>query len=65
MVMRATKIAFVLGVILLCAGIAIAAIAPAAVTWELKSKTLADKETLAVSPDGKLKLKVSLIKSLR
>jgi hypothetical protein len=55
MVMRATKIAFVLGVILLCAGIAIAAIAPAAVTWELKSKTLADKENLAVSPGWKTK----------
>jgi hypothetical protein len=55
MVTRATKIAFILGVILLCAGIVIAAVAPAAVTWEPKSKTLADKETLAVSPKWKTK----------
>lgn len=47
--MSVPKIVFILGVILFVAGIVIAMVAPATTTWEPKSRTLADEETLTVS----------------
>lgn len=51
--MRVSKILFIAGLIILIMGIIIAIIAPGAATWEPKSKTLVDRETLAVSAGWK------------
>lgn len=49
------KILFVLGVILLFAGIIIGMVAPKTATWKPESRTLADEETLTVSAGWKSK----------
>ncbi|MEM2930384.1 MAG: hypothetical protein QW797_05945 [Thermoproteota archaeon] len=49
------KILFIAGLIILIMGVIIAIIAPGAATWEPKSKTLVDRETLAVSAGWKTK----------
>ena len=55
---RAPKITFILGLITLILGIVLVFAIPASVTWEPKSKVIADQETLTASAGWKTKSEI-------